>query len=69
MGIDNKNIDISNIAGLEPAEPFEYTRDDIQELFDKMRDAHVLTVEEYNKLMSIDFDNLSTFSGDYNEKQ
>ena len=44
----------------------DYTHEEIEDLLDKIKNGYVLTKEEYDKLIS-KLENLSTFSGDYND--
>ena len=44
----------------------DYTHEEIEDLLDKIKNGYVLTKEEYDKL-ALKLENLSTFSGDYND--
>lgn len=45
----------------------DYTHDEIEALLDKINNGCVLSNDEYAKLIEIGLDNISTFSGDYND--
>lgn len=45
----------------------DYTHDQLDLMLYKLHNGHVLTKEEYDKLYALGFDNISAFSGDYND--
>ena len=45
----------------------DYSHDEIEFLLDKINNGYVLTEEEYDKIKNLNPDNISTFSGDYND--
>lgn len=45
----------------------DYTHDQLDSMLYRLFHGYVLTKEEYDKLRSLGFDNISTFSGDYND--
>ena len=45
----------------------DYTHDELEFLLDKINNGNVLSDEQYEKLIKIELDNISSFSGDYND--
>ena len=45
----------------------DYTHDELEFLLDKINNGNVLSNDEYEKLIKIELDSISTFSGDYND--
>ena len=45
----------------------DYSHEDLEFLLEKIKKGYVLSEKDYNALKSIGIDNISTFSGDYND--
>lgn len=65
MGKETKGLD--SFTGVEFARPFTYSQEEIQWLFDKIKNGHLLTKSEYEQIKDLDLSKFSTFSGDYDD--